>query len=87
MRPQCAHGEKCHDAIHLATALSLGHDLSLVALRVIRHEKKIAFQEIKTHPQRSRGPATASAEIIEAQPQRGVAADHDAALSARARVS
>ena len=60
---------------------------SLVALRVIRHEKKIAFQEIKTHPQRSRGPATASAEIIEAQPQRGVAADHDAALSAPARVS
>ena len=59
----------------------------LVALRVIRHEKKIAFQEIKTHPQRSRGPATASAEIIEAQPQRGVAADHDAALSAPARVS
>jgi hypothetical protein len=31
--------------------------------------------------------ATASAEIIEAQPQRGVAADHDAALSAPARVS
>jgi hypothetical protein len=31
--------------------------------------------------------ATAFAEIIEAQPQRGVAADHDAALSAPARVS
>ena len=42
----------------------------------------------RANSRRSRGPAaTASAEIIEAQPQRGVAADHDAALSAPARVS
>ena len=42
----------------------------------------------RANSRRSRGPAaTASAEIIEAQPQRGVAADHGAALSAPARVS
>jgi hypothetical protein len=35
----------------------------------------------------ARPPTTAFAEIIEAQPQRGVAADHDAALFAPARVS